>query len=87
MNWGRKKLVVQNKHKYISGLSPISITSESSSLEQVFTNNKIKMVKSKCESCGKSFSHTGNLKKHIHTIHKGNKDAILVKNLVPLQNI
>ena len=26
-----------------------------------------------CESCGKSFSEAGSLKKHIHTIHEGHK--------------
>ena len=28
----------------------------------------------KCESCGKSFSEAGKLKKHIHTVHEGHKD-------------
>ena len=28
----------------------------------------------KCESCGKSFSQTGDLKRHINTIHEGHKD-------------
>ena len=28
----------------------------------------------KCESCGKSFSQAGDLKKHIHTVHEGHKD-------------
>ena len=28
----------------------------------------------KCESCGKSFSHAGHLKKHIVTVHEGHKD-------------
>ena len=30
--------------------------------------------KHKCKPCGKSFSHAGNLKKHIHTVHEGHKD-------------
>ena len=28
----------------------------------------------KCESCGKSFSQEGDLKKHIHTVHERHKD-------------
>ena len=28
----------------------------------------------KCESCGISFSHAGDLKRHICTIHEGHKD-------------
>ena len=28
----------------------------------------------KCESCEKSFSHAAYLKKHIHTIHDGQKN-------------
>ena len=27
----------------------------------------------KCESCGKSFSNAGYLKRHIHVVHEGNK--------------
>ena len=29
----------------------------------------------KCESCGKSFPQANALKKHIHTIHEGQKDC------------
>ena len=28
----------------------------------------------KCDSCGKSFSQAGNLKKHINVVHNGQKD-------------
>ena len=28
----------------------------------------------KCESCGKSLSQRGNLRKHIHIVHEGHKD-------------
>ena len=28
----------------------------------------------KCESCGKSFSQAGGLKRHIHEVHEGHKD-------------
>ena len=28
----------------------------------------------KCDSCGKSFSQQGHLKRHIHTVHEGRKD-------------
>ena len=30
--------------------------------------------KNKCESCGKSFTKAGYLKKHIHIVHEGHKD-------------
>ena len=29
---------------------------------------------SECKSCGKSFSSSQSLRKHIHTIHNGHKD-------------
>ena len=28
----------------------------------------------KCDSCGKEFSQAGNLKKHINTVHNGQKE-------------
>ena len=28
----------------------------------------------KCAECGKAFTHSGNLKKHIHIVHEGSKD-------------
>ena len=33
----------------------------------------------KCKSCGKSFSHAGNLKRHIYTIHESQKPKISKK--------
>ena len=38
----------------------------------------------KCESCGKSFSQAGDLKKHIHTIHEGHKNYKWILTLIHL---
>ena len=37
-------------------------------------NQKIATKQNKCEICGKSFSRTEHLKKHIHAVHEGHKD-------------
>ena len=38
------------------------------------TNDDERNEDFKCETCKKSFSSAGNLKKHIHIIHQGHKD-------------
>ena len=41
-----------------------------SDIEAICKSRKV----NKCESCGKSFSTAGDLKKHIHSVHGGSKD-------------
>ena len=44
---------------------------EKNSIKKDLKNN---LKEYKCDTCVKYFSHTSNLKQHIHIIHKGNKD-------------
>ena len=47
-------------------------TNENESLVETNGNNSLHSYN--CESCGKSFSEPGDLKKHVHIVHEGHKD-------------
>ena len=40
--------------------------------QKAVSKNKLKVMN--CSICTKTFQTTGNLKKHIHTIHEGHKE-------------